>query len=192
MIEIKSLSNNYGQIVEGPIMLLPKVNIDERGFFVESWNQKEFDSLIGRKINFVLDGHSSSKKGVLRGMHYQITPNQQGKLVRCIFGKIYDVLIDVRKESPTFSSWIGTEISSRNFKQLWIPPGFAHGFLTLSESAEVLYKLTGFWSPESERSIRWNDENVSIKWPNIKQGFELSTKDSMASFLDELQEVDLF
>ena len=141
MTQIKSLLNNHGVAVEGPILLTPSLNYDERGFFVESWNQIEFNSLIGGEINFILDGHSLSKKGVLRGMHYQLPPNQQGKLVRCIAGEIYDVIVDVRHGSPTFSSWIATNLSNNNFCQLWIPPGFAHGFLTLSDTAEVLYKL---------------------------------------------------
>ena len=189
---IKSLLNNYGEVVEGPILLTPSLNYDERGFFVESWNQIEFNSLIGGEINFLLDGHSLSKKGVLRGMHYQIPPNQQGKLVRCIKGEIYDVIVDIRQGSATFSSWIATNISNKNFCQLWIPPGFAHGFLTISDTAEVLYKLTDFWHPESERSIRWNDRTISIKWPNININLEVSEKDSNASLFQELKEEDLF
>ena len=118
MNQIKSLLNNNGKVVEGPILLTPSLNFDKRGFFVESWNQMEFNSLIGGEINFTLDGHSLSKKGVLRGMHYQIPPHQQGKLVRCIFGEIYDVIVDIRQGSPTFSSWIATKISSKNFCQL--------------------------------------------------------------------------
>jgi len=190
--QIKSLLNNHGVAVEGPILLTPSLNYDERGFFVESWNHIEFNSLIGDRINFLLDGHSRSKRGVLRGMHYQISPNQQGKLVRCIVGEIYDVIVDIRQSSPTFSSWIATKISNENFHQLWIPPGFAHGFLTLSDSAEVLYKLTDFWSPEYERSIRWDDRTISIKWPKINTNPDVSAKDSMASFFHELKEEDLF
>ena len=192
MTHIKSLLNNYGEVVEGPILFTPSLNYDERGFFLESWNQIEFNSLIGGEINFLLDGHSLSKKGVLRGMHYQIPPNQQGKLVRCIVGEIYDVIVDIRQGSPTFSSWIATNISNKNFYQLWIPPGFAHGFLTLSDTAEVLYKLTDFWCPESERSIRWNDRTISIKWPKVNNNLEVSAKDSKASLFHELKEVDLF
>ena len=192
MTHIKSLLNNYGEEVEGPILFTPSLNYDERGFFLESWNQIEFNSLIGSEINFLLDGHSRSKKGVLRGMHYQIPPNQQGKLVRCIFGEIYDVIVDIRQGSPTFASWIATNISNKNFCQLWIPPGFAHGFLTLSDRAEVLYKLTNFWDPESERSIRWNDRTISIKWPKVNNNLEVSAKDSKASLFHELKEVDLF
>tara|TARA_Y100000766_G_C18822938_1_gene563953 strand:- start:283 stop:861 length:579 start_codon:yes stop_codon:yes gene_type:complete len=190
--QIKSLLNNHGVAVEGPILLTPSLNYDERGFFVESWNHIEFNSLIGDRINFLLDGHSFSKKGVLRGMHYQIPPNQQGKLVRCIVGEIYDVIVDLRKDSPTFSSWIATNISNKNFYQLWVPPGFAHGFLTLSDTSEVLYKLTDVWHPESERSIRWNDRTISIKWPKVNNNPEVSAKDSKASSFDELKEIDLF
>ncbi len=192
MTQIKSLLNNHGVAVEGPILLTPSLNYDERGFFVESWNHIEFNSLIGDRINFLLDGHSFSKKGVLRGMHYQIPPNQQGKLVRCIVGEIYDVIVDLRKDSPTFSSWIATNISNKNFYQLWVPPGFAHGFLTLSDTSEVLYKLTDVWHPESERSIRWNDRTISIKWPKVNNNPEVSAKDSKASSFDELKEIDLF
>ena len=192
MTHIQSLLNNYGELVEGPILLTPSLNYDERGFFVESWNQIEFNSLIGGEINFLLDGHSLSKKGVLRGMHYQLPPNQQGKLVRCIVGEIYDVIVDVRHGSATFSSWIATNISNKNFYQLWIPPGFAHGFLTLSDTAEVLYKLTDLWHPESERSIRWNDSTISIEWPKVNNNLEVSEKDSKASLFEELKEVDFF
>ena len=192
MIQIKSLLNNYGEEVEGPILLTPSGTYDERGFFLESWNQIEFDSLIGGDINFMLDAHYCSTKGVLRGMHYQIPPNQQGKLVRCVAGKIYDVIIDIRQSSPTFLSWIATKISNKNFCQLWIPPAFAHGFLTLSDTAEVLYKLTNLWNLEVECSIRWNDITISIKWPKINKSPELSSKDSSASLFNELQKVDLF
>jgi len=190
---IKSLLNNYGEVVEGPILLTPSLNYDKRGFFLESWNQVEFNSLIGGEINFLLDAHSLSKKGVLRGMHYQIPPNQQGKLVRCLIGEIYDVIVDIRQGSPTFRSWIATNISKKNFYQLWIPPGFAHGFLTISDTAEVLYKLTDLWHPESERSIRWNDRTVSIKWPKVNNNnLVVSEKDSKASLFHKLKEVDLF
>ena len=192
MTQIKSLLNNYGEVVEGPMLLIPRVNHDKRGFFVESWNQLEFDSLIGDKINFLLDGHSYSTKGVLRGMHYQLPPNAQGKLIRCVFGEIYDVIVDIRKDSPTFSTWIATRISNKNHFQLWIPPGFAHGFLTLTDNAEVFYKLTDFWHPESERSIRWDDSTISIKWPDLIRNIVTSEKDSISSSLEELKEVDLF
>ena len=191
-MEIHSLYSNTGKLLDGLKLIKPEVKKDDRGFFVESWNQIEFNSLIGGEINFLLDGHSFSKKGVLRGMHYQIPPNQQGKLVRCIAGEIYDVIVDIRYGSPTFSSWIATNISNKNFYQLWIPPGFAHGFLTLSDTAEVLYKLTDFWHPESERSIRWNDRTISIKWPKVNNNLEVSAKDSKASLFRELKEVDLF
>ena len=192
MTQVKSLLNNYGEVVEGPILLIPRVNHDERGFFIESWNQSEFDSLVGCRINFLLDAHSFSKKGVLRGMHYQIPPHSQGKLVRCIAGEIYDVIVDIRKSSPTFSSWVATRISNRNCYQLWIPPGFAHGFLTLSNTAEVLYKLTDIWQPLSERSIKWDDRSISIKWPDFNHNSIISEKDSRGSSFLELKEEDLF
>lgn len=192
MTQVNSLLNNHGEVVEGPILLVPRVNFDERGFFVDSWNQTEFNSLIGSKINFQLNGHSFSKKGVLRGLHYQIAPNTQGKLVRCVVGEIYDVMVYIRKSSPTFSSWIGTKLTCENYHQLWIPPGFAHGFITLSNTAEVLYKLTDFRYPESERSIRWNDKSIAIKWPIINVNTLISDKDSMASSFEELKGADLF
>jgi len=149
---------------------------DERGFFFESFNQKKFEEAIGRSITFVQDNHSKSIKGVLRGLHYQLPPHAQGKLVRVVQGEVFDVAVDIRKSSPTFGQWIGEILSEENKKQLWIPEGFAHGFLTLSETAEFLYRTTAYYSPTSERSIQWNDPSIQIIWP-IPIPPQLSDKD---------------
>lgn len=161
------------------IIFEPKVFGDERGFFFESFNQKVFEDAVGREVNFVQDNHSRSAKGVLRGLHYQLPPFAQGKLVRVVQGEVFDVAVDIRKNSPTFGKWVGVNLSAENKRQLWIPEGFAHGFLTISERAEFLYKTTNYYAPESERSIIWNDPNISINWPlDIKP--LLSGKDSVA------------
>ncbi|HAS9356466.1 TPA: dTDP-4-dehydrorhamnose 3,5-epimerase, partial [Salmonella enterica subsp. enterica serovar Veneziana] len=143
----------------------PKVFSDGRGFFMESFNQKVFEEAVGRKIEFVQDNHSKSTKGVLRGLHYQVEPYAQGKLVRCIAGEVFDVAVDIRKDSETFGKWVGVNISSENKRQLWIPEGFAHGFLVLSDSADFLYKTSNYYSPIHERGIVWNDPTININWP---------------------------
>jgi dTDP-4-dehydrorhamnose 3,5-epimerase len=142
----------------------PTVYADERGYFFESFNKKDFCDAIGREINFVQDNHSHSLKGVLRGLHYQIK-QAQGKLVRVTCGKVYDVAVDIRESSPTFGKWVGQELSTENHRQLWIPEGFAHGFLVLSDSADFMYKTTDYYSPVFERCISWEDQTISIKWP---------------------------
>lgn len=154
----------------------PKVFGDERGFFFESFNQKQFEAAIGYQVNFVQDNHSKSTKGVLRGLHYQLPPHAQGKLVRCVVGEVFDVAVDIRKNSPTLGQWIGVHLSAENKRQLWIPEGFAHGFVTLSETAEFLYKTTNFYAPQSEGSILWNDPQLGIEWP-IESNLSLSKKD---------------
>ena len=143
----------------------PKVFGDERGFFFESFNQQRFEEAIGRSVTFVQDNHSKSSKGVLRGLHYQLPPYAQGKLVRCVAGEVFDVAVDIRKSSPTFGQWVGVNLSAENKRQLWIPEGFAHGFLTLSETAEFLYKTTNFYNPASEQSIKWDDSDIAVNWP---------------------------
>jgi dTDP-4-dehydrorhamnose 3,5-epimerase len=158
------------------LLIEPQVFGDDRGFFYESFNQNKFEEAIKRKINFVQDNHSKSVKGVLRGLHYQLTPKAQGKLVRVIQGEVFDVAVDIRRSSPTFGKWAGEIISSENKKQLWIPEGFAHGFLTLSDTAEFLYKTTDFYSPEHEQSILWDDETIGIDWP-MKE-VSMSSKDN--------------
>lgn len=153
----------------------PKVFGDERGFFFESFNHKLFEEAVGYPVAFMQDNHSKSSKGVLRGLHYQLPPYAQGKLVRCVAGEVFDVAVDIRKSSPTFGQWIGVQLSGENKRQLWIPEGFAHGFLTLSDTAEFLYKTTNYYHPQSDRSILWNDVELNVDWPLNKP--VLSKKD---------------
>jgi len=169
--------------IQGPTLINPKIYNDSRGFFMESWNQERFNSIIGKEITFVQDNHSYSKRCVLRGLHYQINPQAQGKLVRCISGEIFDVAVDIRKNSKTFGKWIGYFLNSENHLQFWIPEGFAHGFLTTSNSAEVLYKTTAFWSKSHERSLRWDDPSINIIWPKDTKDIKVSEKDSSADLL---------
>lgn len=163
------------------VLIEPKVFGDDRGFFFESFNQIRFEQAIGRKINFVQDNHSKSVKNVLRGLHYQIQ-HPQGKLVRVIAGEVFDVAVDIRKSSPTFGKWVGEILSAENKKQLWVPEGFAHGFLVISDSAEFLYKTTDYWYPEHERCINWNDPSINICWPSTASP-KLSIKDEQAALL---------
>lgn len=158
----------------------PKVFEDERGYFFESFNQKIFEAGIGREVKFVQDNHSKSSKGVLRGLHYQLPPHPQGKLVRVVQGEVFDVAVDIRKNSPSFGQWVGIHLSAENKKQFWIPEGFAHGFLTLSDTAEFLYKTTGFYAPDCDRSIRWDDEEIGIDWPLEGIAPIISAKDEAA------------
>ena len=168
------------------ILFEPKVFSDDRGFFFESFNQNDFEKIAGISPTFVQDNHSKSTKGVLRGLHYQLHPKAQGKLIRAIQGEIFDVVVDIRKDSPTFGQWHGEVLSADNKKQLWIPLGFAHGFLTLSESAEVLYKATDFYAPEFERCIAWNDPEIGIEWP-IQNAPLLSGKDQAGVSLYDVE-----
>ena len=169
------------------IVFEPKVFGDDRGFFFESFNQKVFEEAVGRSVQFVQDNHSRSVKGVLRGLHYQIK-QAQGKLVRVTSGEVFDVAVDLRKSSPTFGKWVGVHLSAENKKQLWIPQGFAHGFVVLSETAEFLYKTTDYWAPEHERSLAWNDPTIAIQWPTDLEP-TLSAKDQKA---DSFQTASLF
>jgi|SRR5918999_6096592 dTDP-4-dehydrorhamnose 3,5-epimerase len=165
------------------VLIEPQVFSDDRGFFLESFNQKTFAEAIGREVMFVQDNHSKSVRNVLRGLHYQIK-QPQGKLVRVTVGEVFDVAVDIRKSSPSCGKWVGEFISAQNKKQLWIPEGFAHGFLVLSETAECLYKTTDFWAGEYERTIIWNDPVLDIKWPMLESP-HLSAKDrSGTGFLD--------
>lgn len=159
------------------VLFTPRVFGDERGFFFESYNQRAFREATGLTVDFVQDNHSRSARGVLRGLHYQIEPRAQGKLVRVVQGAVFDVAVDIRPGSPTFGRWVGEELSADNKRQMWIPPGFAHGFLTLTESAEFLYKTTDFYSPEHERCIAWNDPDLAIDWPLQDEEPRLSDKD---------------
>lgn len=169
------------------LILEPKVFGDERGFFMESYNQKVFEDAIGRKVDFVQDNHSKSSKGVLRGLHYQIQPNAQAKLVRCIVGEVFDVVVDLRKVSSTFGKWIGVNLSAENKRQLWVPEGFAHGFLTLSDTAEFLYKTTNFYDISKERGIKWNDKQININWPLSSSQISLSEKDKALCGIDDTE-----
>ena len=154
----------------------PKVFGDERGFFFESFNQNAFNKATGLAVNFVQDNHSKSARNVLRGLHYQIQ-QPQGKLVRVAQGAVFDVAVDIRKSSPTFGQWVGEVLSADNHRQLWVPPGFAHGFMVLSETAEFLYKTTDYYAPVYERCIAWDDPDLAIDWPNIGMAPLLSAKD---------------
>jgi dTDP-4-dehydrorhamnose 3,5-epimerase len=147
------------------MILEPKVFGDERGFFMESFNARLFQEATGCDAPFVQDNHSKSLKGVLRGLHYQLPPKAQGKLVRVVAGEVFDVAVDIRKSSPSFGQWAGVMLSAENKRQFWVPPGFAHGFVTLSDTAEFLYKTTDYYAPEMERSILWNDPEIGITWP---------------------------
>lgn len=157
----------------------PKVFGDERGFFFESFNQQQFEAAIGYPVNFVQDNHSKSSKGVLRGLHYQQPPHAQGKLVRCVVGEVFDVAVDIRKSSSTFGQWVGVHLSAENKRQLWIPEGFAHGFVTLSETAEFLYKTTRYYCNNSDRGIQWNDGQIGVIWPIENLKLILSHKDNI-------------
>lgn len=166
----------------GVVILTPRTFGDDRGFFFESFNTRVFSESTGESFQFVQDNHSKSSKGVLRGLHYQLG-KPQGKLVRVIEGSIFDVAVDIRKGSPNFGKWVGVELTAENKKQLWVPPDFAHGFLVTSNSAQVLYKATDFYSPEHERSIAWNDDSIGIEWPDIGMMPTLSLKDANACCL---------
>ena len=173
--------------LEGVLILEPKVFGDERGFFLESFNQRAFDEAVGHHLDFVQDNHSRSARGVLRGLHYQMPPHAQGKLVRVTQGTVFDVAVDVRRGSPSFGKWVGVELSGENHRQFWIPPGFAHGFLVLSESADFLYKTTGYYAPNAERSIRWDDAQLRIGWPDIGMAPIVSAKDAQGLPFDQAE-----
>ena len=167
------------------LIIEPKVFGDERGFFYESFNAAAFEEATGLKRQFVQDNHSKSQRGVLRGLHYQIR-QPQGKLVRVVAGEVFDVAVDLRKRSPSFGRWVGTLLSAQNQRQLWVPEGFAHGFLVLSESAEFLYKTTDYYAPEHERSLLWNDPRIGIQWP-FDGTPQLSKKDLEGKLLDQAE-----
>jgi len=162
------------------VLFTPRVFGDERGFFFESFNEREFIDATGLDCRFVQDNHSKSVKGVLRGLHYQLPPHPQGKLVRVVQGAVFDVAVDIRKSSPNFGKWVGATLSADNKQQLWIPPGFAHGFVTLTDTAEFLYKTTDFYAPQCERSIAWNDPSIGIDWHYDAEP-QLSAKDLLSA-----------
>ena len=190
--------NKEGQLIEGPLIIKPKIYFDERGFFQESWNKKNFNKVLlenGQKEEtFVQDNHSKSVKGTLRGLHYQKDPNAQGKLVRCLNGEVFDVAVDLRKSSKTFLDYTFVNLSGKNQTQFWIPRGFAHGFLTLSDYAEVSYKATQYWNKDSELSLKWNDPNININWPIelLEEELNVSEKDKNAFLLSQLNSEHFF
>ena len=185
-MDIEKLSSNKGNIIQGVYLIKPRVFEDSRGFFYESWNQEIFNDAIGEKVKFLQDNHSLSNVGVLRGLHYQIGPKPQGKLVRCISGSVFDVAVDIRKSSPTFGEWTSIVLDNINKLIIWIPVGFAHGFLSLNKNTEVIYKTSALWSQEQDRTIKWNDKDLHINWPLEKINISLpnlSLKDSNAPYL---------
>ena len=165
------------------LILEPKVFGDERGFFMESFNQKQFNEAVGQDVVFVQDNHSRSSKNVLRGLHYQLPPHSQGKLVRVTSGGVLDVAVDLRKSSATFGQWASAELTGSNHRMMWIPPGFAHGFLVLTESADFLYKTTDYYAPQCEAALRWDDPTVAIPWPLGGEQPLVASKDAQAPFL---------
>ena len=167
------------------LIIEPQVFGDSRGFFYESFNARKFAELTGVQAEFVQDNHSKSGKNILRGLHYQIQ-QAQGKLVRVVSGEVFDVAVDIRKSSPNFGQWVGVNLSAENSRQLWVPPGFAHGFVVLSEQAEFLYKTTDYWAPEHERCLAWNDPEIGIDWP-ISEAPLLSAKDQLGKSLSEAE-----
>lgn len=173
--------------IEGVLIFEPKVFGDERGFFMESFSQKVFDAAVGRPVAFVQDNHSRSAKGVLRGLHFQKDPHAQGKLVRVTQGSVFDVAVDIRRDSPSFGRWVGVDLTGSNHRQLWIPAGLAHGFLVTSDSADFLYKTTDYYAPECEGSLRWDDPELGIDWPLHGGAPTLSGKDAAAPLLASLR-----
>ena len=183
-MQVDQLRTVQGQVIEGPLLITPPAFGDDRGWFYESWNQRKFDDAAGEAVVFSQDNHSRSVQGVLRGLHYQLAPEPQAKLVRASLGSIFDVAVDIRQSSPTFGQWVGAELTADNKSQLWVPEGFAHGFLTLSDVAEVQYKARGFWNKNCERAIVWNDQEIAIAWPLARlerTDVSLSSKDAGAS-----------
>jgi len=168
------------------ILVVPKVFEDSRGFFYESFNSREFMRATGLDPNFVQDNHSKSDYGILRGLHYQLNPKAQGKLVRAVQGRVFDVAVDLRRDSPTFGQWIGETLSCENKKQLWIPPGFAHGFLTLSITAECVYKTTEYYDSNLERCIAWDDPKIGIQWP-LREPPNMSPRDKMGKDIESAE-----
>ena len=171
--------------LDGVLILEPRVVDDERGFFFESYNARQFAELTGLELNFVQDNHSKSVKNVVRGLHYQVR-RPQGKLVRVVAGAVYDVVVDLRRSSPSFGRWSGTVLSAANRRQVWVPPGFAHGFVTLSDSAECLYKTTEYWSPPDERTLLWNDPALQIAWP-LDGAALVSSRDRAGALLGDIE-----
>ncbi len=190
-MKFKNLISNKKLKIDGPLEIIPSLFHDKRGLFFESWNQSKFDNLINQNTVFVQDNQSESNKYVLRGMHYQVEPKSQGKLVRVTRGRIYDVIVDLRKNSRTFGLWAGIEINSKLNNQLWVPVGFAHGFIAISDYSIVQYKTTDYWSPEHERCLLWNDKDINIDWQSkiIENDFKkpiISDKDLLGNNFEYL------
>ena len=190
-MEYSQVRSNKGNFIKGPLIIKPKIFFDERGYFFESWNQSEFNQIISRKVIFIQDNHSESKFGVLRGLHYQLNPKAQAKLVRCTKGEVFDVLVDIRKDSDTYGEWSSIILNEQNKLQFWIPEGFVHGFLSLKDFSEVQYKTNEYWHKDHERSLSWKDTNLKIKWPllNINETHKIiiNNKDSNAPSLKEIE-----
>jgi dTDP-4-dehydrorhamnose 3,5-epimerase len=201
-MEIRNASHDHGHqegsgllkvertVIDDVLVLEPEVFSDERGFFMESYNQRDFDAAVGACVRFVQDNHSRSSRGVLRGLHYQLAPHAQAKLVRVTLGAVFSVAVDLRKRSRHFGHWVGVELSDTNHRQLWLPPGMAHGFLAISDAAECLYKTTTFYVPEAERCVRWNDPTLAIDWPALDRPPMLSIRDATAPWLVDAAAVD--
>ena len=171
--------------LDGVVIVEPRVLSDDRGFFSESYNRKAFAEVTGFEGDFVRENHSRSVRGVVRGMHYQLPPDEQGKLVRCVGGEVFDVAVDIRSSSPTFGEWAGAVLSDHNHRQLWVPAGFAHGLMAMSDVADVLYKTTTYYASGAERSIRWDDPAIGIEWPDVGVKAILSERDLAAPTLDQ-------
>ncbi len=196
-MEYFNIKSNKGNLIKGPLIIKPKIFYDDRGYFFESWNNLEFNKIISKDIKFVQDNHSKSKFGVLRGLHYQLEPKAQAKLVRCSKGEVFDVLADIRKDSETFGEWSSILLNEQNKLQFWIPEGFAHGFISLRDISEVQYKTTEYWDKDYERSLFWKDSDLNINWPlansNKKCKMIINYKDSRAPSLKEIENSgDLF
>ncbi len=192
-MEFIKLKSNKGEIIDGLIQIIPDVYNDERGYFLESWNNNKLNKFLGREIKFTQDNISKSKKNVIRGLHYQIKPNPQAKLIRCLAGSIFDVAVDIRINSKTFGQWAGIKLSEKNKFQFLIPEGFAHGFLSLENNSIIYYKITNKWVKELERAIVWNDKEIDILWPLPDKDFILSQKDENAfSFSEAIKLNDIF
>ena len=190
-MQISNLVSNKGNFFKGIKIISPRIFEDNRGYFYESWNKSALNEKI-YKIDFCQENHSYSKKNVLRGLHFQVNPYAQGKLVECLAGEIFDVVVDLRIKSPSFLQWGGVKLSENNHKQIWIEKGFAHGFYTLSQEAHVIYKVDNYWEKEYERTIIWNDSNISINWPLIDDAPVISDKDSIGNKVSEISREDFF
>ena len=190
-MEYLNVSSNNGNVIKGPLIIKPKIFFDERGYFFESWNHSEFNQIISREVNFVQDNHSESKYGVLRGLHYQLSPKAQAKLVRCTKGEVFDVIVDLRKDSNTYGEWSSVHLNEQNKLQFWIPEGFVHGFISLKDFSEVQYKTNSYWDETFERSLSWKDADIKINWPlaNSDKRWKiiLNYKDSIAPTLKEIE-----